>query len=85
MINNNLFSIHIIISTKLLKEIRNTVDEGKVWKGEISHVAKDGKEYWVDSTIVPFQSHEGRTTHFLSLSHDITERKRSEELLAPTR
>ena len=67
--------------SKLLKEIRNTVDEGKVWKGEISHVAKDGKEYWVDSTIVPFQSHEGRTTHFLSLSHDITERKRSKELL----
>ena len=67
--------------SKLLEEIRKTVDEGKVWKGEISHVSKDGKVYWVDSTIVPFQSHEGRTTHFLSLSHDITERKRSEEVL----
>ena len=69
------------VPNELLKENRSKVDEGKAWKGEICHVAKDGKEYWVDTTIVPFQSLEGKTTHFLSLSHDITERKRSEELL----
>ncbi len=74
-----LYSNHHL--TKLLKEIKNTVDVGEVWKGEICHIAKDGQEYWVDATIVPFQSLEGRTTHFLSLSHDITERKRSKELL----
>lgn len=74
-----LYSNHDL--TKLLKAIRNIVYAGKVWKGEICQVAKDGQEYWVDTTIVPFQSLEGKTTHFLSLSHDITERKRSEELL----
>lgn len=67
--------------TKLFEGIRNTVDAGEVWKGEVCQVAKDGQEYWVDTTIVPFKSLEGRTTHFLALSHNITERKRSEELL----
>lgn len=69
-------------STKqLLKEIRHTVKLGKVWKGEVCHESKDGSEYWVDTTIVPFESVKGKTTHYLSLSHDITERKHSEELL----
>lgn len=69
------------VPTELLKEIRSKVDAGKAWKGEIRHVAKGGKEYWADTTIVSYQSLEGKNTHYLSLSHDITERKRSEELL----
>lgn len=74
-----LFSNHNRL--KLVTNIKATIQEGKVWKGEMRNEAKDGQEYWVDTTIVPFQSLKGKTTHFLSLSHDITERKRSEELL----
>ncbi|USK83502.1 PAS domain S-box protein [Peribacillus asahii] len=65
----------------LLKEIDETVWAGKVWKGELRNLAKDGREYWVDATIVPYRSEAGKPTYFLSILHDITERKKSEELL----
>ena len=66
---------------QLLGEIGDTVGKGKAWKGEICNVTKDGDEYWLDTTIVPFQSAEGKAMHYLSLSHDVTERKKTEELL----
>lgn len=74
-----LYSKHY--TKQLLEEISNQVGKGKAWKGEICNVTKDGNEYWLDTTIVAFQSAEEKTMHFLSLSHDVTERKKSEELL----
>lgn len=74
-----LFSEHN--TSHLYQEMDEAFQKGLVWKGEIGYLAKDKSEYWVDTTLVPFQSAEGKTTHFLSLGHDITEKKKSEEML----
>jgi PAS domain S-box-containing protein len=60
-------------------ELRIAMESGKPFKGEFCNKAKDGTLYWVDTTIVPFLDENGKIYQFLSINHDITERKESEE------
>ncbi|MBK7966235.1 MAG: PAS domain S-box protein [Bacteroidetes bacterium] len=54
------------------------VEAGKVWRGEVRKLAKDGSEYWVDQTIVPFINDSGEIYQYVTIRIDITEKKNSE-------
>jgi PAS domain S-box-containing protein len=67
---------------EFFSDMWKTISNGKVWQGEIKNKAKDGSIYWVDSTIVPFLSIEGKPYQYVAIDTNITERKLAEQQLA---
>lgn len=63
---------------KMWKAIRN----GQVWSGEVTNRRKDGTLFTEEMTITPVRAASGGIAHFIAIKQDITERKRSEMMLA---
>ncbi len=58
-----------------------TIRSGNVWRGEVCNKKKDGSIYWVDSIIYPIFDLENNISHYLSIRHEITDRKKAEREL----
>ncbi|NIP72251.1 MAG: EAL domain-containing protein [Gammaproteobacteria bacterium] len=61
------------------RELWDTITAGKVWQGEIQNRKKNGELYWVLASISPVKNTAGETTHYVTVQHDITDRKQMEE------
>ena len=57
----------------------STISKGEIWRGQVCNRKKNGIEYWVDATIVPFTDENGLPYKYVSVRTDITEVKQSEE------
>ncbi len=66
---------------EFFKEMWKKIGNGQIWKGEIKNLTKEGKEYWVDTTIVPFLNEKGKPYQYVAIRKDITDRKKVEEMI----
>lgn len=64
-----------------LDRIRQALENGTEFSGEILHYRKDGQPFWNELTISPVRDAQGTLTHFVGITRDITARKQTEEEL----
>jgi PAS domain S-box-containing protein len=69
-------SVH---SIDIFTEMYHTIANGKVWKGDLCNMAKDGTLYWVSNTIVPYMDAKtNKPLRYVSIRTDITDKKLAE-------
>jgi len=55
------------------------IGEGRMWHGELLNKKKNCELFWEMVTITPVHDNEQKITHFISIQHDISERKALEQ------
>lgn len=71
---------HPDMPTTLYKEMWDTLKKGISWCGEIKNRRKDGSLYWIETIIEPRYNEEYELVGYTAIRHDITDKKRVEEL-----
>jgi diguanylate cyclase (GGDEF)-like protein/PAS domain S-box-containing protein len=70
---------HPNMPKSIYEEMWKRISSGKTWRGELENRKKDGSSYWVDVTITP-QFKNGTIDMYTAVRHDITDKKRVEQL-----
>jgi diguanylate cyclase (GGDEF)-like protein/PAS domain S-box-containing protein len=71
---------HPDIKSEVFQDLWKTITSGKIWDGEIRDRAKDGTDYWVHTTISPKFDEFNNKIGYISIRHDITDKKIIEEI-----
>lgn len=62
-------------------DLWDTVLSGDVWQGEMVNQRKNGGKYYTKQTVAPVKNDRGRIERFVTVTTDITERKRRQQRL----
>ena len=63
-------------------EMWKTLAKGNSWRGDLLNRRKNGELYWDHMVISPITDENGKTTHYVAVRSDVTERKIEEQRLA---
>lgn len=66
------------MDSNIYQDLISVIQEGKTWKGELEHRAKTGEIFWTETTVIPMDQYKGAPTSYLTISTNITERKKAE-------
>ncbi len=56
----------------LFKELWETISAKKTWHGRIQNIAKDGSNYWIDTTISPILNNDNEIVEYIAIRHNTT-------------
>ena len=68
----------------LYESLWRTINQGRIWHGEMVNRRKDGSLYTEEQTITPVRLNSRGITHFIAIKQDVTDRKHAEEVLRQT-
>jgi len=60
---------------KFYKCIWDVISNGKIWRGEIKNLAKDGWFYWIETVILPMFDEHKKINSYILVGTDITDQK----------
>ncbi|MBW2185769.1 MAG: EAL domain-containing protein [Deltaproteobacteria bacterium] len=69
---HNLFR-HPSTPKKAFKELWDTIQAGKVWRGSSKNLGKGGKAFYTQQVIMPITDDNGTTLEYIAARYDITE------------
>lgn len=61
------------ISEEEFKNIGETLRAGKLWKGVLKNLRKDGSPFYINTTVAPLRSERGSVTEYVGIMTDITD------------
>ncbi len=65
---------------ELYQKMWERISNDKTWAGELKNRKKNGGFYWVKAVVMPLYNHHGEKVGYTSIRHDITDKKKIEEL-----
>ncbi len=68
-------------SPEFFKNMWAQILAGEVWHDEVVNRRKNGSLYTEEMTITPVRDSQGKISQFVAIKHDITERKRLEQVI----
>ncbi len=70
-----------LTSKETYQHLWGTIRQGRPWQGELLDRKKNGELFWCLHSIASIKNNLNQITHYVSVAHDITDRKDSEELI----
>ena len=71
----------IKIDDKILTDIRNTLKNGQVWRGQLLNVMIGDKRFFIDTTIMPIYDELLHIKEYIAIGQDITQQLQAKEKL----
>jgi diguanylate cyclase (GGDEF)-like protein/PAS domain S-box-containing protein len=68
-------------SPETYAEMWETIQSGKVWRGELLNKKKDGEQYWEVEIIAPVTNADGAIVNYIAIKEDVTAKKESDTKL----
>jgi len=77
--NHNIIKHHNTPKSKIV-DLWKTIKAGNIWTGEIQNLSKRQEDYWLKTMISPSYDNLGKIDGYISISHDVTEKKKLEKI-----
>ncbi|QOY50979.1 PAS domain S-box protein [Candidatus Sulfurimonas baltica] len=72
---------HQDVSSEVFKDMWETIQSGKSWKGLVKNRRKDGSPYYVLSEITPIYNKDGSFKEYIGIRNDVTELEEYKHIL----